>query len=128
MKKHAGLTLIEVLIASLILTMALGVASVVFQQNDIQQRQAERLLLRATQLDSVVNRIRYELQQGAVQGEWQLSDIPYQWQAKVIVSNAVAGAYDTESGALSESAQYKTRYQIDVLSNDNPLYSFQLTI
>ncbi|MDP5143110.1 PulJ/GspJ family protein [Rheinheimera baltica] len=128
MKKHAGLTLIEVLIAGLLLAMALGVASVVFQQNDLQQRQAERILLRASQLDSVVNRIRYELQQGAVQGEWTLSDMPYAWQAKVIRSAAVAGAYDAESGGLTETNQQKSLYQVDVSSGDNPLYSFQLTL
>lgn len=128
MKTQTGLTLIEVLIAGLLLSMALGIAAVIFQQNDLQQRQAERLLLRASQLETVVSRIRHELGQGALQGEWTLSDVPYKWQAAVVKSAAIAGSYDVESGQITGSGVQKTLFQVDVSQSSVNVYSFQLAL
>lgn len=128
MKTQAGLTLIEVLIAGLLLSMALGIAAVVFQQNDLQQRQAERLLLRASQLETVVSRIRHELGQGALQGEWELAGIPYSWQAALLKSAPVAGAYDVESGQLTGSGAQRKLFKVDVSQASVSIYHFQLTL
>lgn len=128
MKTQAGLTLIEVLIAGLLLSMALGIAAVVFQQNDLQQRQAERLLLRASQLETVISRIRYELGQGARRGEWSLAGVDYAWQATVVKSAAIAGSYDVESGQITGSGREQTLFQIDVSQTSVSVYSFQLTL
>ena len=61
--KQTGLTLIEVLIASVILFMTLGLVATVFQQSLGMQQRAVKHLAAAEQFPSIVSQVRFELEQ-----------------------------------------------------------------
>ena len=82
MKQQNGLTLIEVLIASLILFLSLGVVATVFQQSYLTQAQAERYLLQLSDYNNLVAQIRFNLEQQQLQGEIITPAGSYQWQAE----------------------------------------------
>lgn len=83
MKKHSGLTLIEVLIASMILFMALGLVSSVFQQNLRSQMQANKYLLATQSYMSIQAEIRFNLEQGTSEGTIQTPAGPFTWTAEL---------------------------------------------
>ncbi|WP_333796363.1 PulJ/GspJ family protein [Rheinheimera sp.] len=79
--KQTGLTLIEVLIASVILFMTLGLVATVFQQSLGMQQRAIKHLAAAEQFPSLVSQIRFELEQQKTEGSIELNAQRYQWQA-----------------------------------------------
>lgn len=83
MKKQSGLTLIEVLIASMILFMALGLVSSVFQQNLRSQMQANKYLLATQSYMSIQAEIRFQLEQGTSEGSIQTPAGPFNWKAEL---------------------------------------------
>lgn len=70
--KQTGLTLIEVLIASVILFMTLGLVASVFQQNLQMQQRAIKHLAAAEYFPSVVSQIRFDLEHAKLEGSIRL--------------------------------------------------------
>ncbi|MDP5134929.1 type II secretion system protein [Rheinheimera baltica] len=84
MIKQAGLTLIEVLIASMILFMALGLIGTIFQQSFNTQRQAQKYISVAKDYSNLQSRIRYELSAGEATGQILIGTTVYTWKATLI--------------------------------------------
>lgn len=112
--KQTGLTLIEVLIASVILFMTLGLVASVFQQNLQMQQRAIKHLAAAEYFPSVVSQIRFDLEQDKREGSITLNSEVYQWQA-VELSRAKEISSVDESGT-------------DYLGNIGMLVLFNVTL
>jgi len=98
MKKQRGLSLIEVLIASIILFMSLGLIAVIFQQNFDTQRRAQLYLQDAQEYPSVLAQVRFELEQGTKNGEIESALGVYRWQAEALESAVEVEYINPESG------------------------------
>jgi type II secretory pathway pseudopilin PulG len=79
--KQTGLTLIEVLIASVILFMTLGLVATVFQQSLGMQQRAVKHLAAAEQFPSIISQVRFELEQEKTEGLIELNAQRYKWLA-----------------------------------------------
>jgi hypothetical protein len=95
--KQAGLTLIEVLIASVILFMTLGLVASVFQQNIAMQSRAIGHLQVADDYNSLVAQIRFELGNDKVDGEIEHNGRRYQWLATEVSRAKEISSLDEES-------------------------------
>lgn len=104
MKKHAGLTLIEVLVASLLLFMALGIAAIIFQHSNIAQQQASRFLMLTQMQPSVVAQIESALNNGQSDGDFELGDQAFNWKTESETIRYITGSYDEGSGGFSANA------------------------
>lgn len=95
--KQHGLSLIEVLIASLILIMSLGLVAVIFQQNFDTQRRAKVYLIDAQEFTSVLAQVRFELELGTDRGEITSGSTHYTWQSEVLQSGKEIDSINPES-------------------------------
>ena len=112
--RQTGLTLIEVLIASVILFMTLGLVASVFQQNLNMQQRAIKHLAAAEYFPSVVSQIRFDLEHDKREGSIALNSEVYQWQAAELSRAKEISSVD-ESG-------------MDYLGNIGMLVLFNVTV
>ncbi|MBZ9610285.1 PulJ/GspJ family protein [Rheinheimera maricola] len=112
MTKQSGLTLIEVLIASLILFMVLGVAASFFQQQVLVQRQSQRYVQLAAQQNNILNRIQFSFREGVNEGEIIVGNSKYNWKATAVVKRSQYGG--AGEGFSTQSSRIVTLYNIEV--------------
>ncbi len=126
MTRQNGLTLIEVLISAVLLFVILGLAAVIFQQSKLIQAQALKYTGFATEQDTVINRIRYAIENGTLNGEIALAENSYSWTASLVTSAAiVAGASDNLS--LMSSRQVIALYDVAISGVNSPAnYHFRV--
>ena len=126
MKRQNGLTLIEVLIAAMLLFVLLGLASVIFQQSVLVQDQSVKYAQFAIDQETVINRIRMAIDSGEYTGELSIGANAYQWSASQIASaSTIVGAADNLS--LMTSEQPITLYEVMVSGVGNPAtYQFRI--
>lgn len=125
MIKQAGLTLIEVLIASIILFMTLGVAASFFQQQVQVQRQAQRYVRMAAEQNNVINRIQLSFMDGVDEGEIILGSTNYRWKSTLVSQGQQFGG--ASEGATSQGPRRVSIYEIEVLGESaSATYQFRL--
>ena len=95
--KQTGLTLIEVLIASVILFMTLGLVASVFSQNIAMQSRAISQLMVADDFNSLVTQIRFELSNEEVSGHIEHNGRRYYWEATELRRAKEISSIDEES-------------------------------
>jgi len=121
--QQKGLTLIEVLIASMILFMAIGLAASVFQQNLLLQRKVLNQL-EQTQLQQVVTRnVLFQLEQKKLSGKEIINNIDIYWQAEIEKKSAFIDGYSFESEKYSAELGHVTVYIITLTSEHWPDWS-----
>lgn len=128
MKKHSGLTLIEVLIASMILFMALGLVAAVFQQNMQTQLQAEKYLQATQDYVTIQSQIRFQLKQGEHQGEIMTPAGSYSWTAELVEQRMEMAALDTEGGSRMTGQGSLRLYQVKVESSNKVNFEFKQAV
>ncbi|WNO61662.1 prepilin-type N-terminal cleavage/methylation domain-containing protein [Rheinheimera sp. MMS21-TC3] len=128
MKKHYGLTLIEVLIASIILFMTLGLVAVVFQQNFATQLQSVKYINSLADYNTIQANIRYELEQKKVKGDITTVNNKYSWKAEVISAAPEIRGFSPETGAKETGAGFLVLYNITISSESAITYDFRQTI
>lgn len=116
--KQKGLTLIEVLIASVILFMAIGLAASVFQQNLLLQRKVLDKLEQAQFQQIMTRRIFFQLDQGNFSGQEESQDITVNWQTKNEKSSSFVENYNSDTD-LSYSGRGKVTVYLITLTSDN---------
>lgn len=119
MKKYRGLTLIEVLIASLLLFISLGLVATVFQYNLHTQ---SRLLSQLDAYDgfaSIQSQISYALQQGEREGTVLLKSEEISWQATVLLTRLPITSMDFENNLQDTSAKEMQLLQIAVYISES---------
>lgn len=116
--KQKGLTLIEVLIASVILFMAIGLAASVFQQNLLLQRKVLDKLEQAQFQQIMTRRIFFQLDQGTFSGQEESQGIKASWLAKNEKSSSFVENYNSDTD-LSYSGRGKVTVYLITLTSDN---------
>lgn len=128
MNKQHGLTLIEVLIASIILFMTLGLVAVVFQQNFATQIQAGKYITSLADYNSLQAQIRFELEQGHVKGSITTANTNYSWEAKKLKQAPELLGFSPETGNAETAIGVLTLFNV-IVSNESALtYEFRQTI
>lgn len=104
MNKYRGFTLLEVLVASLILAMAISIASLAYQTGLTAERVAEKKVYKASVLrfikEAIVEEIRKrpDLREG--EGDW--GSFSYQWTIQKRFEKWSKSGFDLESNTNVE--------------------------
>lgn len=123
--QQKGLTLIEVLIASMILFMAIGLAASVFQQNLLLQRKVLNQL-EQTQLQQVVTRnVLFQLEQKKLSGKEVVNLVEINWKADVEKKAAFIDSYSFDTEKYSADLGHVTVYIITLTSEHWPDWSVE---
>lgn len=128
MKKQYGLTLIEVLIASIILFMTLGLVAVVFQQNFATQIQAGKYIASLSDYSSLQAQIRYELEQGRFKGSVTTATAQYNWEAKKLKQAPEILGFSPETGNAETAIGVLTLFNVIVSTDTALTYEFRQTV
>ena len=82
-----GFTLIEVLVATVILFLFIAMAAQIFQQSATASLKAERAIKVSALVPLVVENIRNQIDNtkslGSLRGEGQIEEVKYRWQARL---------------------------------------------
>ncbi|MBU2869356.1 prepilin-type N-terminal cleavage/methylation domain-containing protein [Colwellia sp. E2M01] len=128
--KSTGMTLIEVLIASVILFAAIGTISGIHRVLNHYQRQnlADYALLLNQQ--SFFDYLSYSLGQKIVSGTYNINEYQLVWQAKLKDRAPVISQFDPDGLAESAFSErgHITLYQITYHLNKYPEKSFEITL
>lgn len=118
------MTLIEVLIASIILFMVLGLVGVVYQQNYDTQRRTQQYLNEARAVQSLMAAIRFALLQGQVEGKLKSIGMSYQWKATLVEAKSEVSSISPETG-LPENGIGKLNLFNILVTNDETQHDFE---
>ena len=112
-KQNRGFTLVEVLIASVILFMSVAVVSEIFRTSFVASEKAELRIAEAGLVPAMVNLIQEDIRQQttaktkALSGEGVLWGKAYRWQAERLAFAAPIDRYDVDTG---KEQSYGKRY------------------
>ena len=112
MRREAGFTLIEVLIAATILFTVLAVASETYRNALLASAKAETVVEMLTPLPLITSSIRNQLRTNPVerlQGAAELLGVEYSWQAETARYGSPAPRFDPDQ---IEFTEYSPRYRL----------------
>jgi len=128
MKKQNGLTLIEVLIASLLLFLSLGVVATVFQQSFMTQAQAEKYLNQLADYNSLVAEIRFRLEQQELSGTITTPAGDYSWNAIEERKGQELSSISLENFEASGGVGMLVLYRVEVEYNEKILFEIKQAV
>jgi type II secretory pathway pseudopilin PulG len=112
MKRHSGFTLIETLIAAVILFTVLSLSALALKTARSSSASAEKTIKLRAPLPLLLSHIRQALRTNATEqmnGDGVLAGVRYQWQADSIAFKAAPPSYDVELGSQIE---HQPRYRL----------------
>lgn len=121
------MTLIEVLIAAIILFMAIGLVSSAFQQSLLLQRKVMGQLDKVELIEISKPMIKFDLNQGKSRGNLDILSEKIEWQAEVIERKPFAASLNEENESISGFG-YMTLFNVVLKQGDEELLSFKYTI
>jgi len=104
MKTQRGFTLLETLIAALLIFAALALVTLAYRNATITSLSAEAVITRSSAVQNIVEIIREQLERGVRRGEGKVGEQPYTWQARVLQRRNVVGGYDVSAQQPSQEA------------------------
>lgn len=113
-----GFTIVEVLIASLIMFMALSSASLIFKNARENSDKALATVAALSPLPLLLETIQYEIQNNLseeVQGEGVLQGISFEWQARQIEYVSPPVRFNVENASVTEFLPRYKVYQVELL-------------
>lgn len=119
------MTLIEVLIASLILFMAIGLSASVFRQSALLQNKVLSLVDQSDIKKRLVPKIMFELEQDKTSGEVLEEALTFSWIAKLEKANSYVASYNPEGSSVIGTAGKIKVYQVTVKSSHWKNWSFE---
>lgn len=128
MKKQNGLTLIEVLIASLLLFISLGVVATVFQQSFITQAQAEKYVNQLADYSSLLAEIRFRLEQQELAGSISTPAGEYKWRAVAEKKGQELASISLENFEAAGGAGQLVLYRVEVEYNESILFEVKQAV
>ncbi|WP_405598788.1 MULTISPECIES: prepilin-type N-terminal cleavage/methylation domain-containing protein [unclassified Pseudoalteromonas] len=108
LKKQAGFTLIEVLVASVILFSSIAIVGVIYKGVIIATVKSEKQVHIASVVPESIKKIQKELrsqknqQATESQGSLSLLDVNAKWHAALVKSKLPPEAYDPDSGKMTQ--------------------------
>ena len=127
LKKQMGMTLIEVLIAAIILFMAIGLVSSAFQQSIMLQQRVSKQQERMNLAQWIKPIIEFELGQGKIRGSEFFFEKKVSWEAKKEDKKQFVDSFSDDEGYVAGRG-YVSIYLVDVHYNDTQLLQFKKTI
>lgn len=117
MKSARGLTLVEVLVAAVILFAALSLSALTIQSLRQNSAQAEKVIktLQPARIIAlnIQQQIRSSLQE-SLSGSGMVGDVSYRWQATVISKGSAPQRFDIESGSVTVPPERFWLYQVEL--------------
>lgn len=119
--KQKGMTLIEVMIASVILFIAIGTISGAHVILNHYQRLAQADYAVILNQHSLVDYFQYQLEQGVLSGEYRSGNYLYKWNAEVDAESGALSTWDPESGGQGGYNYFGklTLYRIEFFSESS---------
>ncbi len=108
-RRSKGFTLIEVLIAGVILVSAISMATLVYRSSLLSSEKAERMTHMSSAMAILLDEVRDNIRNGVVQDSGRLLKVDYSWQAELIESGAPPSLVDPET---SEVMNFEPRYRL----------------
>jgi len=122
-KRQQGFTLIEVLIAGVILFMVIASTTLVYRSALLSSNKAQQTLTITGYIPIIADNITEQLQQldlgkqNKLQGDGRFMDVSYSWQGSLIQAKAAQPLLDGFSGQTVEQAPRYRLWQIDLELN-----------
>ena len=123
LNKHQGFTLIEVLIAGVILFMVIASTTLVYRSALLSSNKAQQTLVITGYLPIILDNITEQLHlqdlgtQTVLQGEGSFMEVSYHWQANLLQAKSAMKRLDSFSGELVEQAARYRLWQMDLELN-----------
>ncbi|EGR2190285.1 PilW family protein [Vibrio parahaemolyticus] len=111
-RKQKGMTLIESLVAAVILFMVIGLAATVFQHSALLQTRVLKQIEKQEIVDFTMRNVRFALEQGQVQGQFQFYGAVVQWSAKAVEELPYITHFDSDEGVNKKGEGKVVQYQI----------------
>lgn len=133
-RSESGFTLVEILVATVILFLAIATLSGVINSARLSNIKVnERMLLHA-QIPAIIDEIELVILTGPDQptlsGRGKALNIDYQWSATTAESGTAVGVQNSETGNLSEGSNFYRLYQVNLtlqMQNIQKQYQFMVT-
>ncbi|MHC5555289.1 hypothetical protein [Vibrio parahaemolyticus] len=106
------MTLIESLVAAVILFMVIGLAATVFQHSAMLQTRVLKQIEKQEIVDFTMRNVRFALEQGQVQGQFQFYGAVVQWSAKAVEELPYITHFDSDEGVNKKGEGKVVQYQI----------------
>lgn len=114
--KQQGFTLLEVLLATVILFTVLAVMTTVYRQAVLTSQKAEQRVAASSQvpfiIDTIAELIRNAEGQSQASGEGKLLGVSYHWQAQPVWRRHPTERPDTVSGEIRQPQRWFTLWQV----------------
>ena len=115
-RKIKGFTLIEVLVATVILISSLAAISMVYRGAFVSSEKADNHMIISGVIPSVLSSIQQEIrandQSDLLQGEGRAWDTEYRWQANLVDFKSAPARFDVESRKLVTPAKRYKLWQV----------------
>jgi len=120
MNAYKGFTLLEVLIAAVIMFTVLSLSALGVQTFRLTSHKSERLIKVLTPVRAITMNVRQQLQQMDEQhsnGKGFMQEVEYQWTASLIQQKAAPTQLDPDTGEFTNSKPRFKLYEIQLTLN-----------
>ncbi|MCF2948441.1 prepilin-type N-terminal cleavage/methylation domain-containing protein [Paraglaciecola aquimarina] len=112
-KSNSGMTLIEVLIASVILFIAIASVSVVSRTNTLYKQRLELAVVESASIDFIMDEISFYLEfSSETSGQVITENIEYDWEAVLVTKKAIASSIELNVGEVVAERGFLYLYQV----------------
>lgn len=118
MKSAKGLTLIEVLVAAVILFAALSLSAVSISSLRQSSAQAEKIIKTLQPARMIMLSIREHIRanpQDSVSGQGKVELVSYRWQAQLLTTGSAPEQLDIDSGSVVTPPERFRLYRVDLI-------------
>jgi len=120
-----GMTLIEVLIASVLLFIAIAAGALVTRTMYLHQERTENSIERHYVIDTIKDEIDFSLRfNNTFSGELSLNSASLAWQASAIEKKPYADSVNTAAGGINSDRGFLTLYDVTVTHSNNSVVWF----
>ncbi|HCG7605361.1 TPA: hypothetical protein NJ426_001508 [Vibrio parahaemolyticus] len=98
--------------AAVILFMVIGLAATVFQHSALLQTRVLKQIEKQEIVDFTMRNVRFALEQGQVQGQFQFYGAVVQWSAKAVEELPYITHFDSDEGVNKKGEGKVVQYQI----------------
>ncbi|MEH8015829.1 type II secretion system GspH family protein [Rheinheimera muenzenbergensis] len=117
MNKSRGLTLVEVLVAAVILFAALSLSALTIQSLRQNSAQAEKIVKTLQPARMITLSIQQQIRnrpEETMSGAGELGEVSYTWQASVISKGSAPQSFDVDTGSVIVPPERFWLYQVEL--------------
>lgn len=117
MKRALGLTLVEVLVAAVILFAALSLSALTIQSLRQNSAQAEKTIKILQPVRMIALSIKQQIRSNPLDnltGNGELNEVIFQWQAHVVAKGSAPEQFNLDSGTITVPPERFRLYQVEL--------------